>query len=716
MSREKEYEDFLSQKKKQHIHSGFDCNQLNKHLRPDQDMIVKRALKAGRFAVFADTGLGKTIMQLAWLEALAKHTGRRQLLLTILGVVEQTIEEAEKFGIDMSLIDVNNYEQLDNIDIAQYVGVALDESSILKAVDGKTSRKLIDAFRNTPYKSCWTATPSPNDHTELGMHSEFLGAMSYHEMLAMFFVHDGGETSKWRLRKHAETDFWNYVLSWSIAIDNPKTFGYEIDGFDLPKLNIIEHEVLVEKQGLDLFGEAAVSATELHGDFKLSMNARIEKAIDIINEKPNDQWVIWALQNEEAKRMAKQADALNIQGSDKPEVKAKSLASFRKGETKRIVTKAKIAAFGQNWQKCHNMIFLSYDFSFESFYQQVRRCYRYGQTEQVNVHIIKVNTQANVLKGIKAKEKKHIEKVHNLAVKSYQFEEFKKENKQMEDVKTDKYWLMNGDCVERTKDIESESIDYTFFSPPFGALYVFSDNEKDISNVKDDDEFYKHFSFLPPQLLRITKPGRLCSMHIMQGTTSIGKDGFFSIKDFRGELIRIMQMAGWIFHAEKMIRKDPQLAAIRTKNHQLMHGSILKDSSIARPGLADFIITFRKPGKNEIPIKNNIPFDLWCKLAEPVWLDIDASDILKNYRKGRENNDERHLTPTQLKTIENCLLLWSNEGETIFSPFGGIGSEGFQAIKMKRKSISIELKESYFRVNVENHKAAVFEDAKLSLF
>lgn len=729
------YQEFLKSKVKTHQKSGFDIDEsdLNKNLFPFQKYIVKKALKAGRYAIFADTGLGKTLMQLSWADAVLKKTNLPVLILAPLAVTEQTINEGLKFGIKVwrysnpentdvfdhykKRIYIINYEQLINIDTSVFSGVVLDESSILKSIDGKTKNLIIHKFRQTNYKLACSATPSPNDHMELGNHSEFLNAMSYNEMLAMFFVHDGGETSKWRLRKHAEKDFWNYVLSWSIAVDNPKTLGFESIGYDLPQLNYIEHLIDVDSDGLDLFGEAIVSATELHRDLRKTLNERCKKALNIIQTKPNEQWIIWGLQNTETDLLNKIIDnSVNVQGSDKPEIKAKNLIGFANGDFQNLITKTKIASFGMNYQNSCNMIFVSYDFKFEAFYQAVRRSYRFGQKRPVNVHVIIPKSQMNVRKSILEKEKKHKEMIHNLAVKSANYEQSKKNNIQMEDIKTDNYWLMNGDCVQKTKEIPDNSIDYIFFSPPFSALYVFSDSPNDLSNVKDDNEFFNHFRFLIPELLRVLKNGRLVSIHIMQGTTSIGKDGFYSIKDYRGEFIREMQKCGFYFHAEKMIRKDPQLAAIRTKNHQLMHGSIKKDSSIARPGLADYIITFRKSGKNEVPIKNDIPFDLWCKLAEPVWMDIDESDIIKNFREGRTNLDERHLTPTQRTTIRNCYLLWSNEGDTIFCPFAGIGTEGYEAIKMNRKSVSIELKKSYFLVNKINHLAAVAKSKELTLF
>jgi DNA modification methylase len=353
------------------------------------------------------------------------------------------------------------------------------------------------------------------------------------------------------------------------------------------------------------------------------------------------------------------------------------------------------------------MVFMSYDFKFEAFYQAVRRCYRFGQTKKVYVHILIPESQQNVRNTILLKQEKHFEKIKQMAKYSadnnyksiIDIEEVKEK-----EIKTDKYWLINGDCVEEIKKLKDESVDYSFFSPPFSDLYTYSDDPRDFSNVSNDDEFYNHFEFLVPQLKRVLKKGRLVSMHIMQGTTGIGKDGFLSIKDLRGDLIRLFQKHGFYFHAEVMIRKSPQLAAIRTKNTQLMHGQTKRDSSINRPGLADYIITFRNEGKNEVPIRNNIDFDTWCKLAEPVWLDINESDTISNFRSARANNDEKHMTPTQLSVIRNCYLLWSNEGDTCLSPFGGVGSEGCQAINMNRKSINIELKKSYFNLNVYNHR------------
>ena len=720
-----EYQEFLKTKEKSHISSGFDIeeNKLNTNLFDFQKFTVKTALKKGRFAIFADCGLGKTLMQLSWANEVYNYTNKKVLVLAPLAVVEQTKEEARKFNIDLDSFDITNYEQLKNIDCSVYSGVVLDESSILKGRDGKLSRLIIDTFKSTPYKLACTATPSPNDHMELGQHVEFLGLDTYDNMKSMFFVQDQKIKSndKWRLRKHAKDDFWKYVCTWSISIDNPKTLGFNHDGYDLPEIEYIEHIIPVENNTNNLFGDVAVSATELNKDLRRSLDKRVLKANEIIASNPDEQFIVWGLQNAETDALNKLIEeSVNVQGSDKPEVKAKNLNGFAKEDFKRLITKTSIASFGMNYQQCHNMIFCSYDFKFEQFYQAVRRCYRFGQKEKVKVHLLVPESQKNVRKSILEKEKKHKEKQKEMAKYSsntdYKSDVEKVVVKQKE-VKEKNYWLINGDCNEEIKKIKSESVDYSFFSPPFKDLYTYSDDPRDLSNVTSDDEFYNHFRYLVPELFRVLKKGRLLSMHIMQGTTSIGKDGFLSIIDFRGELIRLFQENGFIFHAEKMIRKNPQLAAVRTKNVQLMHGQTKRDSSLNRPGLADYVITFRKPGENQVKIQNDIDFDLWCKLAEPVWMDINESDVISNFRKAKGNKDEKHMTPTQLSVIRNCYLLWSNVGDVCFSPFGGVGSEGCQALKMDRKSINIELKESYFNMNVHNHKAFDLEkNSVLTLF
>lgn len=723
-----EYQKFIKTKQKNHIESGFEVTELNDLLFDWQKKAVSIALKKGRFALFMDCGLGKTFMQLEWAYRVSKHTNGKVLILAPLAVVQQTKREADKFNVSLENIDITNFDQLKNIDTSIYSGVVLDESSILKGRDGKLSRLIIDSFANHQYKLACTATPSPNDHMELGQHSEFLGAMSYLEMLAMFFVHDGGETQKWRLRKHAVDDFWKYVCTWSMSLDDPKRIDETQSGYDLPEIEYIEHIIPVDNTSGNLFGDIAVSATDLHKDLKRSLEKRIQKTTELVNES-NENWIVWTLRNNEADMLKKELnDSVNVQGSDSPEYKADNLNAFADDKFKVLVTKTSIASFGMNFQNCHNMVFCSYDFKFEQFYQAVRRCYRFGQKNKVKVHIMVPESQKNVRKSILEKQSNHKKMIEEMSKYSSQadytnLEQYKAKVKS-DTIKTDKYWVMNGDCVERSKEIPDNEVDLVVFSPPFAELYVYSDNPADMGNVTNYEMFKQHFSYLIPQLKRVLKPGRICAVHCMDLPIQKGKEGFIGLRDFSGMIKDMFVDQGFIYHARCTVWKNPVTEMQRTKSLGLLHKTIKKDSVMSRVGIPDYILFFRNEGDNLVPIVHQdkdqtkpdyLPVDLWQKYASPVWMDVNYSRTLQ-YRSARDGNDEKHICPLQLDTIERILHLYSNEGETVLSPFGGIGSEGYQSLKMNRKSISIELKESYFNLNVANHKDAVISELQTALF
>lgn len=283
---------------------------------------------------------------------------------------------------------------------------------------------------------------------------------------------------------------------------------------------------------------------------------------------------------------------------------------------------------------------------------------------------------------------------------------------------TPNYAVYHGDCVEVMKGIPDNSIHYSVFSPPFASLYTYSNSERDMGNAKDYDEFTEHYKFLIKEQFRTLKEGRLLSFHCMNLPTSKTHHGYIGIQDFRGHLIKMYQDAGFIYHSEVCIWKDPVTAMQRTKALGLLHKTIRKDSSMSRQGIPDYLVTMRKPGDNDEPIAHtheNFPVSLWQKYASPVWMDINPSNTLQ-HRSAREEKDEKHICPLQLEVIERALQLWSNEGDTILSPFGGIGSEGYTALKMGRKSVSIELKESYYEQNVRNHEMAVSESKQPTIF
>ena len=276
--------------------------------------------------------------------------------------------------------------------------------------------------------------------------------------------------------------------------------------------------------------------------------------------------------------------------------------------------------------------------------------------------------------------------------------------------------LYHGDSVEIIEGLPSNSLHFTIFSPPFSSLYTYSNSERDMGNCRDDEQFFKHFGeFLVPELLRVTMPGRLLSFHCMNLPTSKQTHGVIGIRDFRGDLIRVFTNAGWIFHSEVCIWKDPVTAMQRTKALGLLHKQIKKDSCMSRQGIPDYLVTMRKPGDNPERVSHtdeSFPVDVWQKYASPVWMDINPSDTLQR-ESAREHNDERHICPLQLQVIQRALELWSNPNDVVFSPFAGIGSEGYQSIKMGRRFVGVELKESYFRQACLNLKSAELEQKTL---
>lgn len=716
------YKEFLKQKQKSHIYSGFDIeeSELNKAMFPFQKFIVSRALKAGKYAIFADCGLGKTLMQLEWSYQVAKKTGKRVLILAPLVVVEQTKREAIKFNIQADLIDEDNYEQLSNIETYQYGGICLDESSILKNFDGETKKLILEKFKYTPYKLACTATPSPNDPMELGNHSEFLDVMSRNEMLAMYFVHDGGETAKWRLKGHATKLFYQFIGTWSIMLNKPQDIGFEMDGYALPALNIIERQIVTPKRNNgQLFNDAIISATNFNAELRASKNERLNEVVNIVNSRPDENFIIWIKQNEEGEYLKKLLpDAIEVKGSDSNKWKKEKLLGFANNEFRILITKTKIASFGMNFQNCRNQIFASLDFSFEGLYQAIRRSYRFGQKNEVNIFLITTDTMSNVKAAIDQKQKQfevmqdEMAKAINANLNNKTMSE---SNYDIESEQNEWYEIKRGDCVQLIPEIQSESIGLSVFSPPFAELYTYSSHVEDMGNSKDYNEFLIQFGFLVKELYRVMMSGRNVCVHCMDLPIQKGKHGFIGLRDFSGLLLRAFEDAGFVYASRVTIWKDPVVEMQRTKALGLLHKQVKKDSTMSRVGIPDYVMIFRKDGERTNPVTNtDIPVDLWQKYASPVWMDIDYGNTLQGFRNGRDENDEKHICPLQLDTIERLIHLYSNKGDTVFTPFMGIGSEVYQAVKMGRKGIGFELKESYFDLAKANLKHAVIAKSQLS--
>ena len=644
-----------------------------------------------------------------------------------MAVSGQTISEGDKFGIDISKakesnnqgIVITNYEQIDNIDCTEFAGVVLDESSILKNFEGETKKKIIDSFYHTKYKLACTATPSPNDPMELGNHAEFLNIMSRNEMLAMYFVHDGGETSKWRLKGHAVKTFYSFVSSWGIMLSNPSNIGFPMEGYDLPSLNIQEKQIKTDRRDNgQLFNDTAISAIDFNNELRLTKLERMDEVVKLVNDS-TENFIIWIKQNEEGELLRKLIpDAVEVKGNDAPEYKEKMLLGFAKNEFRVLITKTKIAQFGLNYQNCRNQVFASLDFSFEGLYQAIRRSYRFGQKNEVNIYLITTDTMQNVIQSIKYKQSQfeQMQKEMEASMNSNQ-EIFKNAEISYNELQNDYFTIRNGDSIQLIQDIETESIGFSVFSPPFAELYTYSSHIEDLGNSKDYKEFFEQFGFLASQLFRVIKQGRNIAVHCMDLPIQKGKEGYIGLRDFSGMIIQLFEQVGFIYHSRVTIWKDPVVEMQRTKALGLLHKQVKKDSTMSRVGIPDYVLIFRKDGDRDTPVTNtDLSVDMWQKYASPVWMDINYSNTLQGYRNAREDEDEKHICPLQLDTIERLIHLYTNKGDTVFTPFMGIGSEVYQAVKMDRYGIGFELKESYFNLAQKNLQELVKSKGQEAIF
>ncbi len=722
-----DYDTFVQGKRRAEVATGHTPGELNPYLFDFQHAIVSWAVRRGRAAIFADTGLGKTLMQLSWADEVASHTGGMVLILAPLAVSEQTIEQGKAFGIEVQRVPlgqapdapgiwITNYERMDVIDFAELSGIVLDESSILKAHNGKTRTAIIEASQRVPYRLSCTATPSPNDFDELGNQCEFLGVMTRTEMLATYFVNDTGDTGTWRLKGWGASKFWEWMGTWSVVLRSPVDLGFDGSKYILPAPEYFEHVVQTEQLGDELFARPALTMLERRKAQRDSIENRCKALANVVNADTSDPWLIWCHLNDESEMLAQLIPgAVNVQGSDSADVKTKNMLDFASGKLRVLISKPKICGYGMNWQHCARMAFVGLDDSFEKFYQAVRRCYRFGQKRNVHVHVFTAENEGQILANIKRKELQHHEMSANMVehMKDIMNKELAGTENIVDEYREsthdgDGFTVHLGDCVKWTRRMADNSIDYSVFSPPFADLFVYSNSDHDMGNCKDDSEFVAQLRFLIGELFRVIKPGRNVSFHCMNLPTTKMRQGFIGLRDFRGDLIRAFQDAGFVYHSEVCIWKDPVVAMQRTKALGLLHKTIRENASMSRMGLPDYVVTMRKPGDCEERVKHgdDLPVHLWQKYASPIWDDINQGRTL-NKLPARDANDEKHMCPLQLDVIERCIHLWSNPNDLVFSPFTGIGSEGYCAVKMGRRFVGTELKPQYWELaclNIEEAK------------
>lgn len=760
-----DYPTFIDSKRIVSEPSGFDisADAISPMLYDWQNLLVRIALFRGKCALFEDCGLGKTPQQLEWAKQVVRHTQGDVMLFAPLAVAQQTVNEGRKFGVDVNLcrtasdlrsgINITNYDRLHHFLDCDFAGLVADESSILKGQFGATRQEITDFAQPIPYRLACTATPAPNDYIELIYHAVFLGIMSEGEIKALFFTQDGNSSNKFRLRRHAEKYFWEWVASWAVAVRRPSDLGYSDEGFELPELKI--HHIEVDCDPLDtgmLFQVESLSLSEQRKVNKATLDQRIEAVADLVNGT-DEPWNIWCHTNPESEALAKVVEqSIEVTGSDDAETKEARLIGFSNGDHLRLISKPSICGFGMNWQHCSKVVLASVSHSYEQFYQLIRRNLRHGQkAEQVDVYIVASRGDAAIIQNIERKERQAMQMFDQIIHHMMPYQTFRPTHRQEMTYREEKaeghdWTLYLGDSVNTIDNLEDDSVGLSVFSPPFPGMYVYTNSPHDMGNVKSIDQMIEQFRYLmsKEKMLRVMMPGRNVFIHITQGVAQKARDGYIGLKDFRGRIIAMMEEEGWIYYGETVIDKDPQLKAMRTKDHGLMFKSLVDDAARMHCALPDQLLQFRKPGDNPEPIRagmhnsndagwvSNYEWILW---ARPVWYSADyqpgswrpnyngdgcpdgirETDVL-NVAVARDANDERHLCPLQLPVIERVVKVWSNPGDLVYSPFAGIGSEGFVALQNGRRFVGGELKESYWRVAQRNLDKALAERSQQSLF
>jgi len=424
------YDDFVCKKLSSSECSGIEDASLDYQMFPHQRDLTEWALRRGRAAIFADTGLGKSRMQLAWADTIHKMTGHDVLILAPLAVAEQTVEEGRSIGVDVTHareigdvragITITNYDRLHKFDAARFGGVVLDESSVIKHHTAKTLQTLLDAFADTPYKLACTATPAPNDWTELGNHAEFLGVRSRAEMLAEFFCHDGGETQVWRLKGHARQVFWRWVASWGALVRSPADLGHDASAYELPPLRVHQHTVETEHSPLHgtLFAMEAQTLMDRRNARRASLVDRVRAAVlkikhendnGLCNRVPTEKWLIWCELNDEqdaleAALLDEGISYVSVRGNTDLDKRVDYERAWRLGNVQVMISKPSVFGWGLNWQHCARMAFVGVTDSFEAYYQAVRRCWRFGQKNPVEVHLFASQQEGSVVANLRRKE------------------------------------------------------------------------------------------------------------------------------------------------------------------------------------------------------------------------------------------------------------------------------------------------------------------------
>jgi DNA modification methylase len=721
---------------------------LAPHLHDYQKFADTFAVARQRAALFLECGLGKGSIAIAWVEHVRR--GRPGIICAPLAALHEFENERAKFFpcAPLQLVDTSDVARwlgnpegialmthhafIEDRDLSGVAAFVLDESSILKSGDGTIAASLVRSCRPVPFRLACSATPAPNDPTEYATHATWLGYMrSDAEFRARFFVRDGRE---WRVKGHAKAALPRWLARFALWMTDPAAYGMPCSA--LPKDDYALHYVrLPSVEGVDierdLFGAPAF-ALDMSTRSQLRHSVydapeRLRAVVELAHHGHRS--IVWTIRNGHADAIE---DALavaglrvrQIAGSTPDEERVAIVREFQAGQLDALVSKPSVIGHGVNLQSAERMIFAGYDESYEAMHQAIRRAHRQGRVGKLSVYLLVTPEEETTVRALHVKadrwradaERQQAEFVEALSndLSAYRsgarMESYVDTPERLGTVETPYFRLMHGDSLDLMAGLEPESVDLAVFSPPFASLFTYSSETADMGNCSDqaEEEFGIHFAHFADRLFRIMRPGRVVALHLAQLIAFRARHGRKGVRDFRGSVIRTMESAGFYYYGEFVVPKNPQAAAIRTKSERLQFAQFKRDSLESSPALNDYVLEFRRPGEQAVQVKNDVSNEEWIRWASGVWDDIRETDVL-NYHAARGEQDEKHICPLQLTVIERCIRLWTNPGEVVFSPFAGIGSEVYTAIRQRRFGLGVELKAEYFRQAAGHCERAVSE-------
>jgi DNA modification methylase len=625
--------------------------------------------------------------------------------------------------------------------MSKVAAFAVDESSILRGSgDGVIATNMIRSARPVPFRLGGSATPAPNDPTEYGAHAVFLGYMRNEaEFRARFFVRDGKD---WRIKGHAREALPLWLSRFALWMRDPAAYGMPCDA--LPKEPPRVEVIPIASTAADRLGHATDMFGNLSASLDMSQRAalrgelyadpiRVEKVVELARQGPT---IVWTMRNPQADAIARAMReaglrVAQIAGTTSEEDRVRIVAAFQAGELDGLVSKHKVIGHGTNLQRADFMVYAGYDESYEALHQTMRRAHRQGRKGRLTAYMLATPEEMPIIGTLDTKERQWDEDsarqetafASALAADVAAYQQggimlvHEESSVCLPEVRTPRYWLRHMDCVEGMAEMEENSVDLSVFSPPFAALFTYSSEAADMGNCSEHvkEEFNMHFAHFSDALFRVMKPGRVVCLHLAQLVAFRARHGRKGLRDFRGDVIRVMEDAGFLYYGEFVVPKNPQAAAIRTKSERLQFSQFKRDSLESSPALNDYILEFRKPGEQSARVIPDVSNEEWIRWASGVWGDIRETDVL-SYQRARGDNDERHICPLQLGVIERCVRLWSNRGEVVFSPFMGIASEIHEAVRLGRIGWGTELKAEYFTQAVENAARAASTLDQPSMF